>query len=330
LTKLWKGSLVTETLTWRARLRFRLQKKIRIDGNERRLQIAGREVVLAPPTPDLKIMDSEWLIMNARGFASEDEARQFGNRLKTAVEVSAVAARVGVDTGQNLATSALGRIVKDALAQEGALVRDNVHGLDVFPDHPNTRIFTMNATGIVHAAPDPFLCDLDAIVQAATRPSKPIADVLLLLNYALMRPEPVAQIVFAVSAVESLGQDESWSEDQKQLLRELAAAAEQSRAGTDVERQEVAAAIRKSLHRLTLRQGVFRLLDRLDLRHLKKPWDDLYTERSTLVHGLAPRPGADYGDLAHRTVSLCGHILLKAAASEIPQADRHVASMYVG
>jgi hypothetical protein len=321
---------VTETLTWRARLRFRVQKKIRIDGNEHRLQISGREVVLTAPTPDLKIMDSEWLIINARGFASEDEARQFGHRLKTAVEVSAVAARVGADAGRDLATSGLGKIVKDSLAQQGAHVRDNIHGLDVFPDHPNTRIFTMNATGIVHAAPDPFLSDLDEIVRAAVTPSQRIADVILLLNYALLRPEPVAQIVFAVSAVESLGQDESWSKDQKQLLREIAVVAEQSAIGTDAERQEVADAIRKSLHRLTLRQGVFRLLDRLGLHRLKKPWDDLYAERSTLVHGLAPRPGADYGDLAHRTVSLCGQILLKAAAAEIPQADRHVAKMYPG
>ena len=148
---------MTETLTWRARLRFRLEKKLRIDANEHRLQVAGREVVLKPPTPKQKIMDSAWLIMNARGFASEDEARQFGNRLKNALEVSAVAARVGVDTGRNLATSGLGKFVKDAIAKEGAHVRDNIHGLDVFPDHPNTRIFTIDATGTVHVPPDPFL-----------------------------------------------------------------------------------------------------------------------------------------------------------------------------
>lgn len=321
---------MTVPVTWRARLRFRLQKKLRIDSNEHRLEVAGREVVLSSPTPDMKIADSEWLIMNARGFASEDEARQFGNRLKTALDLSAVAARVGVDTGRNLATSGLGKIVKDALAKEGAHVRDNIHGLDVFPDHPNTRIFTMTGTGTVHAAAEPFLSDLDELVEAAVTPSQRVADVLLLLNYALMRPEPVAQIVFAVSAVESLGQDEIWSADQKQLLRELAAAAQQSAIGTDAERQEVADAILKSVHRLTLRQGVFRLLDRLALQQLKKRWDDLYAERSTLVHGLAPQPGADYGDLAHRTVSLCGQILLKAVAAEIPQADRHVARMYVG
>jgi hypothetical protein len=285
--------------------------------------------VLTPPTPDLKILDSEWLVMNARGFENEDEARLFGHRLKLAVDLSAVAARVGVDTGRNRPTAGLGKIVKDALAERGLQVRDNVHGLDVFPDDPDTRIFAMSATGIVHAAADPFLSDLDELVQTSTVPSQRIADVVLLLNYALMRPEPVAQIVFAVSAVESLGQDETWTNDQRVLLNQLALAAEASSTAPAAERFEVAEAIRKSLHRLTLRQGVFRLLDRLALQHLKRPWDDLYAERSTLVHGLAPEPGKDYTTLAHRTVSLCGQILLRAIAAEIPQADRHVDSRYV-
>jgi hypothetical protein len=73
---------------------------------------------------------------------------------------------------------------------------------------------------------------------------------------------------------------------------------------------------------------VFRLLDELGLAHLKTPRDDLYDERSTLVHG--PKPGADYEDLAHRTVSLCGQILLKAVAAEVPMANRHVARLYAG
>ena len=321
---------MTNDRTYRARLRFRLQKKLKIDANEHRLQVAGRDVVLSPPTPDQKISDSEWLIMNARGFASEEEARQFGRKLRTALEVSAIAARVGVDAGRDLATSGLGRTVKEAMAKAGAHVRDNIHGLDVFPDEPNTRIFAVSATGTVRAGPDPFLNDLDELVQAAAVPSQRIADVILLLNYALMRPEPVAQIVFAVSAVESLGQHETWTDDQKRLLKELAIAAEQSSTATRADRQEVADAIRKSLHRLTLRQGVFRLLDRLGLARLKTEWDALYAERSTLVHGLAPKPGADYSDLAHRTVSLCGQILLRAVTAEIPTADRHVARLYVG
>lgn len=321
----------TPPVTWRTRLRFRVQKRINIDANEHRLTIAGRAVVLTPPTPDVTIADSEWLILNARGFTTENEARQFGTKLKTALEISAVASRVGVDAGRDLATSGLGRTVKEQILQNtGGDVRDNIHGLDVFPDSPNTRIFNFSATGTVRASAEPFLSDLNDLVEGAAAPSRRISDVVLLLNYALMRPEPVAQIVFAVSAVESLGQDEAWTPDQQALLRELAKAAEPSSTGTAAERQEVGDAIRKSLHRLTLRQGVFRLLNRLGLEDLKKPWDDLYAERSTLVHGLAPRAGADYGDLAHRTVSLCGQILLKAIAAEVPLTERHIARLYAG
>jgi hypothetical protein len=316
-------------ITWRARLRFRLQKKLAIEANEHRLQVAGYQVVLTPPTSDQKIGDSPWLIMNARGFVSEDDALQFGKKLKAALEVSAIAARVGVDTGRDLATSSLFQAVRDdILWQTGSDIRPNIHGLDVFPDDPNTRFFAMSATGTVRAGPVPLLSDLDGLHRNASAPSQRIADIILLLNYALMQPEPVAQIVFAVSAVESLGQDQTWTADQKTLLKQLMTAALQSVTGTADERQEVADAIRKSLHRLTLRQGVFRLLDRLGLAHLKKPWDDLYEERSTLVHGLAPKPGADYSDLAHRTVSLCGQILLTAVAAEIPMASRHVAGLY--
>jgi hypothetical protein len=142
-----------------------------------------------------------------------------------------------------------------------------------------------------------------------------------------MRPEPVAQIVYAVSAVEMLGQEETWTDDQKRLLQELAERAAQSAAATPEERAEVAEAVKK-LHRLSLRQGVFRLLDRLGPPRLRPQWNALYAERSTLVHGLAPQLGADYSDLARRTVNLCGETLLAAVAAEIPGADRHVARMY--
>jgi hypothetical protein len=285
-----EGSARTAAPTYRARLRFRLQKKLNVDAAERRLEVAGRELVLSSPKPDTPIRDSEWLGMNARGFPSEEDARQFGHRLRAAVEVSSVATRLGVDAGRDLPTSALGGGVRESIAREtGIQVRNNIHGLDVFADDPNTRIIDFQATGSVLAGADEFLNGLSELYEVAASTSQRVVDVVLLLNFALMRPEPVAQIVFAVSAVEMLGQTEGWSADQKCLLRELAQAAEESSTGTMAERREVAEAIEKSLHRLTLRQGVFRLLDSLGLPHLKKPWDALYAERSTLVHGLAPK-----------------------------------------
>ncbi len=277
----------------------------------------------------MPIRDSEWLVMNARDFSTTDEAREFGHRLRSAIELASVSTRLGVDAGRDVATSGLARAIKDQIAKEtGTLARDNVHGLDVFEDNPNIRIFNLTATGTVHAIPDPFLPMVAEVHGVAALASDRARDVILLLNYALMRPEPVAQIVFAFSAVEMLGQSQAWTDEQKHLLSEVADAAEKSSTGNANERREVADAIRKSLHRLTLRQGVLRLLGALDLVHLKKDWDAIYAERSTLVHGLAPRPGADYGDLAFRAVSLCGQILLKAIAADVPAASRYADKFY--
>jgi hypothetical protein len=322
-------SMPPDAASYRARLRVRVLKKLNIQETEYRFSVMGQEVVLSPQAPDVPIRDSEWLVLNARGFGSEEQARVFGQRLQSALHLSSAVTRLGVDPGRGLPTSALASHVKEHIAkQTGAKVRDNVHGLDVFVDDPNVVIFTFSGTGTVHANRDPFLAhaaELHADVQGLSEEAR---DVVLLLNFALMRPEPVAQIVFAVSAVEMLGQDEDWTHSQKTLLGELAGYVMDSKVGADEERAEVAEAVQKGLHRLSLRQGVFRLLDRLKLGHLRKEWDALYAERSSLVHGLAPRPGADYSDLANRTVNLCGHILLTRVAAEVPAVAKHMGTYY--
>src|SRR3546814_6164018 len=81
--------------------------------------------------------------------------------------------------------------------------------------------------------------------------------------------------------------------------------------------------LRRGTHKIGLRQGVLRLLNSLGLAHLKPKWDELYSERSTLIHGLAPEPGARYDELANRSVSLCGYILLRVIAREVPAAERY-------
>jgi len=315
--------------TYRARFRFRLEKKLNIPEKEHRIKIDSREIVISPQLPDINISDSEWLVINAREFASEEEAISFSDRLKLACEVSSVSARLGIDSGKNLPTAGFGQLVKDRVkAQTGIVLRSNVHGVDVFRDDPNIIIANFSATETVRASHDPFLTELSSLYEEVDKASPKTKDIVLLLNYALMRPDPVAKIVFAFSAVEMLGQIESWSSEQASLLKVLAASARDEDIGTESEREEVAVAIEKGLHKLSLRQGVLRLLSSLDLGHLKKTWDNLYSERSTLVHGLAPMPGVDYSGLAHRAVGLCGQILLAAISKEIPSANSNVAKFY--
>ena len=134
---------MTAPETYRARLRFRLQKKLKIEANEHRFRVAGREVVLSPQVDGETIHENEWLVINARGFVEQEEARQFGHKLKSALDLASVATRLGVDAGVDLATSGLGRTVKEQIAKDmGTIVRDNIHGLDVFADDPKRAHFS--------------------------------------------------------------------------------------------------------------------------------------------------------------------------------------------
>lgn len=314
--------------TYRARFRFRLQKKLKIKSREYPFKVQERNVVLSPQLPDLDISDSEWLVMNTTGFECEGDAKAFASKLKSACEVSSAAARLGIDSGTDLPTSGFGKLVKDRVReQSGLLLRDNVHGVDVFLDDPKVSVIDFAPNGTVMAPLDPFLSDIRVLYEAVERASQRTRDIVLLLNCALLQPEPVAQIVFAISAVERLGQNTLWSDDQTRLINDLVASAQVMEIGTESEREEVAFAIKK-IHKKSLRKGVKSLLKSLDLEHIIKTWDDLYAERSTLVHGLAPKPGVDYHDLARRSVDLCGQILLKEISLEIPDANNHVSTLY--
>ena len=198
--------MVNSTEKFRARFRFRLQKKLNIKAKEYQLEVCACNIVLTPQLSEMDICDSEWLVMNTKSFDSEEEARTFARKLKAACEVSSVGARLGIDSGVDLPTSGFGKIVKDRVReQSGILLRDNVHGVDVFPDDPNVRFVHFSATGTVRAGPDPFLSDINSYFGAVENASQRTSDIILLLNYALMRPDPVGGIFFAFSAVEMLG-----------------------------------------------------------------------------------------------------------------------------
>ena len=251
--------------TYRVRFRFRLQRFLNIPSAKYSLEVAGREAVLSSMT-DSNISDSSWLVMNVRGFENNQEATAFAARLKAACEFSSVAARLGMDAGVDLPTSSFSSFVKESIRQEsGISLRNNVHGIDVFVDGPNVRIGIIEASGRGLVAPDPFLADLTGFYEQVGGASQTTRDIVLLLNYALMRPDPVAQIVFAFSVVEMLGQCD-WSSDQKLLLDRLAISEGQSDLAPLDERSEVVYAIKRGMHRVSLRQGVLRLLVRLPPR----------------------------------------------------------------
>lgn len=313
---------------YRLRIRARLSKPFNIKDEELHVEIGGREIQLKAATKGRHIADSNWILFCSRGFNTEVEAREFGKRLKVACQVSSVLNRLGIDCGVDQATSSLSQHVKSKMRERhGVQIRDNVHGLDVFPDDTEFCVFEAHGEGKVYASPTQFVDGLASHWDATLSPQRDVQDVLLLMNYALMRPDPIAQIVFSFSAVEMLGQSETWSNGQSKFIKQLAREVLKTDAIDPSEAKEIAAAIEK-LHKLSLRQGVLRMLKSIGLEHLKREWDDLYGKRSSLVHGLAPEPGVNYYPFAHEVVSLCGRILCAVIARDFPGADEQIEKFY--
>jgi hypothetical protein len=301
---------------FRMRLRFRVVKSFYSKKLEESIVVDGRMLILKSCTKDEPLDQAKWVIAGANSFRSEPEARKFGKLLKRAIQFAALESRNGVDCGQDMPTSGWGASVKAAyFEQSGMNIRDDIHGIDVFRNDGTYGYMTFSATGQVFVSVDPFLKNLAQFYPWMGKVNQKVERLLIMMNGVLMNREPVAQIVLALSTIEGLGQDQELSDGQKQLLVHLASIAAASTSVAPDEAAEIEDAVLK-IHKLSLRQGVLRLLRHAGL-DLKSEWDGIYKERSTLVHGLAPQPGVDYGDLAHRTISLCVRILHRLIEMEI-------------
>jgi hypothetical protein len=187
-------------------------------------------------------------------------------------------------------------------------LRANVHGLDVYADNGNVRFLMAEGTLTGLMDVERFLGLIATGIEQLPVELPNSGQAILLLNAALINPEPLAQLVLAISAVEMLGQTGEWSQPQRELLQRLAAAAETDQGLPVAERMEVAGAVRRNLFRIGLRQGVLRVLGRLNLSHLKAAWDDVYGQRSAIFHGTLRLTPPEEAQLANKAVMLCCRI----------------------
>jgi hypothetical protein len=312
-----------------ARLRFRVSKRLEIPEYEQDVEFRPYKATLLAQDKGQPIRESDWLILRVKGLGTEEEARKIGEKLKVAVALSSARARLGVDIGNDKPTGSVANFVVEAIRDEFHVeIRPNVHGLDVYSDTSPVLVLNINANALVSTKPEPFLSGTWRFFNEEWPVTPRLQQAVILLNAALINPEPLAQVVLAISAVEMMGQDEEWSPAQKQLLEKLADAARKSDLTTATEGNEVAAAIQRGMHRIGLRQGVLRVLTRIGMQELKKEWDDIYARRSAIVHALDSVDRHELAQLAQRAMTLCGRIILKSLKTEQLEAEAWLNEFY--
>lgn len=307
-------------MSYGARLRFRSTKGLSSDATSISFEFHDftAELLAAPDGKTLR--DSSWFILRIRNFPSHGAAKEVGGKLRTALQLASIRRFWGVDVGEDKVTSALFRGITDELAEDGQFVRSNVHGLDIYEDRPGTSWFWMEGRGSVSVQPEGLIDEVSRLFGSVPPVEPDGFDAVRLLNEALISQEAAAQLVLAIAAVEHLAQGEQWTDTQRAALERLAVATEADPILTPDERFEVAEMLRKSLHRMSVRQSQRRLLLELGLGDLWKSWDDLYGRRSAILHGLTYSSNATRSTMVHPALSLCGRIVLTAMARHIQGA----------
>jgi hypothetical protein len=264
----------------RIRLRVRVAKGLTTEAASLQFVMANKDVTITSQNKEEPLSKAKWIVLNARGFSTEEMARHFGTTLRSVLQLAALSSRLGVDAGEDKPTS----WVSEDFARSTGLIKEherispNVHGLVILPDDDNTRFPVINADATVTADPEQFLSALRESGENGDIGFGLAGNAVRLLNLALMTSEPLAQMVLAFSAVEEFGQNEKWSEAQA--------------------------------------QGVMRLLSRIGLEDLRKEWDRLYGIRSGIFHGTARLSDSEISQAAVDTVTLCGRIVLAGIAKD--------------
>ena len=269
---------------FRLLLKVRIGKKLNTERESLLVKFDNHLVTIRPDPSNHPLNETTWIVLEASGFPTREEARDCGSRLRNAVYVAAICSRLGADPGQGETRSWFN---EKLLRSQGVLpshirLAPDRHGLVILPDDGNNFALQASPAQVtLRAEPNQFTSALTSLSDPL-----PLAEMetpVRFLNLAIMNNDRIAQIVLANSAVESLLDSPNWNEGQNAYIETLAAQIEREFPGNS-DFQQVAGAIRRMRH-TSVRQGVKQLLND---EALFKEWDGLYGKRSRLFHGVNP------------------------------------------
>ena len=178
------------------------------------------EIRIESETKSQPLSKATWWVIGCRGFDAEGDAREFGQRLRRAVHLAGLCARVGVDAGDPGEDRTVSWLSPQFVRESGALDPDtrigpDIHGLLVLPDDGKTLFLRMRATGTVRSNAGNFVQALQEAFpesDVSGDDCHSIRRAVRVLNLAQMSTDPIAKVVLSVSAIEGLATDPSWTD----------------------------------------------------------------------------------------------------------------------
>lgn len=315
--------------SFRLWLKLRVGKALATEEASLSVTLAGHEVTISSERQSQPLSEASWLVFDCHGFATEEDARDYGEELRRAVHLAGLCARVGVDAGDRGENRTVSYVNPEVLQGSGVLDLDtriapDIHGVLVLPDDGKTLFVRLGqAKGTVRSNADGFVRALEEAFperDASVDDRLGIQRAVRVLNLAEMNPDPIAKVVLAISTIEGLAASLAWTELQKGMITNAAAWLE--REYDDAEAvEQVVEAIRR-IRQSSIRQRIRRMLVSSDLSVWWDDWEALYSKRSRLFHGGGGDGGQQQGgppvdleihSLSQEAMTLCGKIVLSLA-----------------
>ena len=208
-------------MPWTYRLRFRTAKHFNTE-DERLLLAQVEPAAIAIRAADGSLKTSEWLIICVSGHLSREDAIREAARTKSALLLAATERFLGFDCGPDRVTAGLFRGIKEAIReQNGMVVRDNVHGVDVFEGGDEVHIFNVSARTQVLVSPPHFVTAFSKHWNA----NQPILTrhrlSLELINLTFFETSAAAQLILWTTAIEILAPTRDRSNNVRDALSSL-------------------------------------------------------------------------------------------------------------
>ena len=283
---------MVENLKHRLWLKLRVGKPLATEESVLTASVAGRKVTIESDSQSVPLSEASWLVMGCRGFDTENDAREFGEKLRRAAHMGGLCARrVGVDAGDPREDRSVSWINPEILRSGGldpdTRIGPDVHGIVIFPDDGKTLFVRMGrARGQVRSNASNFVRALkealpESDVSGRDLPS--IRRAIRVLNLAEMNTDPIAKMVLAISTIEGLATDPPWTDEQQNLIESSAARLNRTHGDGEEINQVIEAILR--VRKESIRQRIRKLLILNELSGMWQDWDKLYSKRSRLFHG---------------------------------------------
>ena len=292
-------SRLTKNTDFQIRLTMRIGTPLGTEDNVLTTSFGGKQISIRA-RDGKEISKSSCIVFEARTFPSEEEANDFGKRLRNAVHLVALCSRVGAHEG------------RDTMPKSPQGVKPELNdSLEILSDDENTMSPYAEVSVSVVTMPEVFLDGFKELCDNAPALEQDILLAIRVLNTALFNTEHIAKIVLAFSAVEALATKTSWTDKQHEMISGIIKHLKGNCQITE-ERTQVIEAV-KRMYSDSLRQSVKRLLSENNLNHLQEEWDQLYGKRSNLFHGRKQLSNQRLKRLAIDAIGLCGGIILTIA-----------------